>query len=67
MCTFQKLSIIILFYFLCGTFYDLKLAHVFYSLAYYLYLSLEYKLRDNNDLVSLVHYYVLAMRFNYLE
>lgn len=63
----ETLYHIILFYLLCGTFYDLKLAHVFYSLVYYLYLSLEYKSHDNNDLVCLVHCYIPSDEIQYLE
>lgn len=54
----QKVSIKSLFYFLHGTFYYLKLYHTFYVLVYYLYLSLEYNLHDNRNLVCLVHCYI---------
>ena len=50
--------LIILFYFIHGTFHDLKLAHVFYSLVYYLCRTLDYKLHDNKDLFCLIYCYI---------
>lgn len=51
----------------CFIFFDLKLAYVFYSLVYYLCLSLEYKLHDNNVLVRLVHCYIPSNKIRYPE